>query len=163
MTILAHSAGAYITERPKVSAQTVDYLVCNMFHCDKPKHPDVGIALCANHLQKAWAAYMVVNGDSDQSLVPLPEPAPRDVHTSTARGFVYFARVGELIKIGWTHDVRKRMIMLKADALLHSQPGTREDESAMHAIFREHRHHGRDWFNSHADILRHIKRLHRAA
>jgi hypothetical protein len=132
-----------------------EYETCQISHCHKPKHEDVGIALCEAHLQKAWAAYEVITRGLGPA-VAHHELEPRDVKSTSAQGHVYFARVGNLVKIGWTHDVERRMSQLHADALLFSRPGTRVLEKSMHTLFADHLAQGNEWFHYHDDILNYI-------
>jgi hypothetical protein len=131
---------------------------CQIDHCQKTAAEGVGIKLCVNHLRKAYAAYLIVTGmDGD---IEYREPAKvRDVHTSTAMGTVYFARVEGLIKIGWSSNVSKRMRELRADALFHTFPGTRNDESAMHALFSAYLVKGREWFRPAPELMSYIQGL----
>jgi hypothetical protein len=59
---------------------------------------------------------------------------------------VYAVRVGDLVKIGHTGNLAKRMNSLKADDVLAFAPGTKTEEQAIHERLRDHRHHGREWY-----------------
>lgn len=130
--------------------------LCNMDHCERETSELVGIALCDRHLQKAWAAYQILNGVQAPPAEADPE---RDVTSLDARGTVYVIRVGELIKIGWTSNPNKRWNELQADAVLHSTPGTRRDEYRMHGQCIDHLAKGREWFHANAAMTRYIKNL----
>lgn len=132
---------------------------CQIYGCGKPVHEDVGIPLCDDHLWKAWAALEIRRAD-DPSLFPTAAAAKeRDVYSPEAHGSVYFARVGELIKIGWTSNTGDRMSHLHADAVFHTQPGTRQDERALHAMFDHLLVKGREWFRSDPELVAYIKGL----
>lgn len=128
---------------------------CSIPHCDGTRPEGIGISLCRNHLRKAWAAYELVV-DEDE---PARTVADRDIWSDDARGTVYFARVGELIKIGWTHNLPHRLSQLSADALLHSQPGTRRDERALHGKFADDLAKGKEWFRQSESLVDYIREL----
>jgi len=130
--------------------------VCNMAQCERDASDRVGIALCDRHLQKAWAAYQIITGVQ----APPEELDPeRDKTSLDARGTVYVIRVGELIKIGWTSQMNKRMSVLKADALLFSRAGTRRDEFRMHGQCVDHLAKGREWFDTSPAMMQYVKDL----
>jgi hypothetical protein len=76
---------------------------------------------------------------------------------------VYFLGMNELIKIGYSASLKKRINQL-ADAipyeisLLHDIPGDQELEAYYHYRFRAQRFRG-EWFHRHDDILKHIEEL----
>lgn len=137
------------------NASTSRY-ICNMDQCERVASDRVGIALCERHLQKAWAAYQVIQGAEVPDLQPDPN---RDVLSLDARGTVYFIRVGDLIKIGWTSKPDRRMRDLKADAILHFRAGTRRDEFRFHGMCLDHLAKGREWFHNSPWMIRFIKDL----
>lgn len=107
--------------------------------------PAHAFPLCERHLAKAWACFEVVKGS------PVPEPrepfkAQNWQSTTNRVGAVYFARVRDELKIGWTSNITSRLSSISADALLHVQPGTLEDEAGFHFQFKEHLSRGREWF-----------------
>lgn len=62
---------------------------------------------------------------------------------------VYFARDGELVKIGFSQDVYKRMMQIRADRpearLVYMIKGGCDVESSMHRVFIDRRIEG-EWF-----------------
>jgi hypothetical protein len=69
-------------------------------------------------------------------------------------GFVYFLRVGERIKIGYSVDVKRRMRAYPPGCeLLAVEPGDRELETQRHRQFAGSRTDGREWFRPTPDIL----------
>ena len=62
-----------------------------------------------------------------------------------------------LIKIGSTVNLGRRLRSLKSEfgehKLLCFQPGTPADEKALHAKWRPHRAHGREWYHPAPEIL----------
>jgi hypothetical protein len=112
---------------------------CSIAGCDTPSPDGTTIDLCVEHLRLAWAAYQIIQGtDADTFREPVrPKVSPK---SHDAVGWVYFARVGNYVKIGWASDVDRRMKAIKADALYATIPGqTRTDEAAMHRTFSKHR------------------------
>lgn len=80
-----------------------------------------------------------------------------------AQGFVYFARSrlgGDLIKIGYSTNVEKRMESIFGDPLM-VVPGGRELEKELHELFSYCRQEG-EWFAPDPEILAYIA-THRAA
>jgi hypothetical protein len=69
-------------------------------------------------------------------------------------GFVYYLRVGERIKIGYSVDVKRRMRAYPPGSqLLAVEPGDRDQERQRHQQFAGSRTDGREWFRPTADIL----------
>ena len=128
--------------------------ICNMDQCHRDASIRVGITLCERHLQKAWAAYQVIQGAEVPEMQEDPE---RDVRSLDARGTVYMIRVGDLIKIGWTSSPKQRMKELKPDAILHYKAGTRRDEYKLHALCIDHLVKGREWFASSPWMIQFVK------
>lgn len=69
---------------------------------------------------------------------------------------VYFARLGDLIKIGVSKDPRRRAKDLNAE-LIHLEHGGRERERELHRAFKDARIRG-EWFDANYDrIQRYLK------
>lgn len=64
---------------------------------------------------------------------------------------VYFARRGDLVKIGWSSDPAVRAAVLNA-TLLATVPGDGRTEHAMHLAFA-HLHVTGEWFRAESDLL----------
>lgn len=133
-----------------------DRSVCNIDYCERESSTRVGIALCERHIEKAWAAYQVLMGAN----VPEKQDDPeRDVRSLEARGTVYVVRIQDMIKIGWTSNPASRMSHLKADAILHYQPGTRRDEYRLQGKCMDHLVKGREWFDTSPAMIGFVKDL----
>lgn len=66
---------------------------------------------------------------------------------SSQDGDIYFIRLGELIKVGWTRDLWGRLKSYGASAvLLASYPATRTDETNLHRQLSPARAKGREWY-----------------
>jgi hypothetical protein len=69
-------------------------------------------------------------------------------------GFVYYLRVGERIKIGYSVDVKRRMRAYPPGCeLLAVEPGDRDQERQRHQQFAGSRTDGREWFRPTSDIF----------
>lgn len=72
-------------------------------------------------------------------------------------GFIYYVQIGELVKIGYAGDVKRRMRGYPPHSrLLAVHPGTRETESEMHLKYRAFLRRGREWFDPHPVLMAHI-------
>lgn len=68
-------------------------------------------------------------------------------------GDIYFVRVGDLVKVGWTRDLWSRLKSYGASAvLLVSYPATRQDETNLHRQLTPARAKGREWYEDGAII-----------
>jgi hypothetical protein len=73
-------------------------------------------------------------------------------------GWVYYIRMGDTIKIGYSVDVAQRMRSYPPNAeLLAAHPGTELVERQIHKRFREHLVQGREWFAPADEIMAHIE------
>lgn len=76
----------------------------------------------------------------------------------TEPGTIYYLRVGDLIKIGYTIDIDQRMRQYPPNVtLLATHPGTRETERQMHHKFLHRLTKGREWFSPCDEIDRHVQ------
>lgn len=71
---------------------------------------------------------------------------------------VYYIRMGNLIKIGTTTNLRHRLDTLSGQGVLAVEPGGRKRESSRHAQFACARSH-REWFHPASELMDHILRL----
>lgn len=63
-------------------------------------------------------------------------------------GDIYFIRLNDMIKVGWTRDLRGRVRAYGASAeLLAYYPATRDDETALHRQLRPALAKGREWYH----------------
>lgn len=67
-------------------------------------------------------------------------------------GSVYFIRFRDLVKIGYTTNLPRRMASLPHDEVLHVEPGTMADEKRCHLAFAHLRGRG-EWFRAEPDLL----------
>lgn len=75
-------------------------------------------------------------------------------------GWVYYLRVGERVKIGYSADVKRRMRAYPPESrLLAVHPGTPQLETDMHRRFTGSRAAGREWFRETPDLSEHIEQV----
>lgn len=112
--------------------------------CGRPAETNAPVPLCLPHLS---AAYLFVQ-DKFRPTTHGAVTRRAPVDTSV----VYFARFGELIKIGFTTNLQTRMASVQPDEVLLTLPGGRPHERALHEVFKQHRVRG-EWFRSCPEIL----------
>jgi hypothetical protein len=89
-----------------------------------------------------------------QSLAPKPKPAK----LTNRAGYIYFLRCDGRMKIGFTTNPLKRLMVLKT-AVSHEIdgmaiiPGTEREERRAHLYLGRHRRHG-EWFDCHPDVTK---------
>lgn len=75
-------------------------------------------------------------------------------------GHVYFLLSDNLVKIGWTGDVDRRLSEYGPGArILAVMPGTRKDEGWMHRKFSDLRTNRREWFSYHPRVMEEVERI----
>ena len=75
---------------------------------------------------------------------------------NTQDGDIYFVKVGELVKVGWTRDLAKRLKAYGASAeFLYSYPASRDDETNLHRQLRPALAKGREWYTD-GDVIAHF-------
>lgn len=75
---------------------------------------------------------------------------------------VYYARLSDRVKIGYSYNVRQRMWSLSPEELLASEPGSLEKEAERHRQFAHLRTHG-EWFRYEGELVEHVEELRRLA
>lgn len=88
---------------------------------------------------------------------------PNKVRPTKRTGRVYYAMMGDLIKIGFTSNMKQRERTYRthtggAIQILASEAGTMHDEKRMHRMFSDFRVH-REWFRPNRALLDHIQNL----
>ena len=104
-----------------------------------------------------------MNGEYADMLTREAEAAHMDALAKSKRsqmttpGHVYYLRVGNLIKIGFTTDIARRMNEYPPNAaVLAAHPGTQRTERDMHRKFSAHLAKGREWFTPNTELDEHI-------
>lgn len=118
--------------------------------CDADSVPFAPYPICAKHLVRLYQF-------ARDWIAPTREPA---APPPPAQGTIYYLLVGELVKIGFTINLRQRLSSYPPDAvLLVTEQGNPADERARHKQFAQALQHGNEWFRPTPEVLEHIKRL----
>jgi hypothetical protein len=93
--------------------------------------------------------------------IPLVDPLVTMAYEEQSQ--VYYIRIGEWIKIGYTANMRQRINSLRVEAkdILATEPGGRAKERERHLQFANIRQGRRENFERTADLLTHIGRVRR--
>jgi hypothetical protein len=83
--------------------------------------------------------------------------ARRTVRRPT-QSVVYYMRLGNRCKIGWSADVNTRMQTIAAEELLATEPGGPKLEQQRHDEFRRLRTSG-EWFRYESPLTEHVEQL----
>lgn len=114
------------------------------------------IRLCQDHALQTWVAVQEMNA-AGHARPPAPAPRPRYTNDT---GHVYYLRIGDRVKIGYTANLFARMASYPPNAeILLLRYGTRELERSEHARFGEHRTDGREWFHANERVLQMISEI----
>lgn len=132
---------------------------CIAPRCDDIADQAAPVPMCGRHLRLAFA-YVVAAERPD--LADRADATPYWAPTAKPTGFVYFIRLGDLVKIGYTSNARKRFYALQPSEVLHMEPGTMADEQRCHLAFRHLRVEG-ELFRPEPDLLTFIADLRRKA
>jgi hypothetical protein len=137
--------------------------------CDADSAPGSPFPICARHatLLYRWMHGMVTEVMDNHHDYPdihnamvgeVADAAHAKVNTRQHK--VYYVRVGDLIKVGTTSQLDKRMHAYPPDSvLLAVEPGGEEVEGRRHRQFRHLLAHRKEWFHPGADLLAHIAAL----
>lgn len=75
-----------------------------------------------------------------------------------AQSVVYYARIGNRVKIGYTIDIQRRMSAINPEEILATEPGGPKIELERHRQFASLRVHG-EWFRLEEPLVSHIAAL----
>lgn len=146
------------------------------------KSDEVGIPLCADHLEGYQDYLRTINeGERWGELMKDAWEDSRRARTDglasrlawegdylaarrklySGQSVVYYVRVGDLIKIGVTTNMKARMPQLMPDEILATEPGGPEIERERQAQFAHLKVRG-ERFKSEADLLDHIAKIREA-
>ena len=90
-----------------------------------------------------------------------PSTSPRNYSDTSAHGFVYFIKNGDLFKIGITQNLLSRMSQVRPDEILNVVrcANYREIERALHLRFKEVRLPQSEYFRLSAEQVEHVHSL----
>lgn len=145
---------------------------CAFADCvERSSFPDMPI--CREHAGQAWKAFELAESDAYKAHIMADAKdlaaAQKAANAASTRakidakrrpGTIYYLRVGDRIKIGFTIDLYQRMMQYPPNSvLMATHPGTPATERDMHSRFSQHLADGREWFHPHADIATHIAQV----
>lgn len=137
---------------------------------------DVEFPICPNHAAAVWQAIemdderyrddyitdsieaMVARRDAiraerDASLAAFEAEWKADLKADQVEGDIYFIRLGDLVKVGWSSNLHKRLKQYGASAeLLAHYPAYRSDETHLHRQLKPSRAKGREWYHDDSTI-----------
>lgn len=144
----------------------IDWSVCVVPGCgtevvpQERRDPRIELPICYEHGSVVWRQMLSRHADQ-----PAFVEAVADVNARVAAreqseadeakrdflaredGDIYFVRSGQLVKVGWTRNLPKRLKAYGASAeLLVAYPGTRNDETNLHRQLEPARVRGREWY-----------------
>lgn len=137
--------------------------------CDAPSDQDVPFPICTRHTLRLYRrvrerlAGAVSDPAAALALMTEHMKAEQDAkarHHDEQTWCVYYAEVGQFVKIGVTSNLRQRIYSYPPfSRLLASEPGGYELENKRLMQFQHLLAHGKEWFDPGADLLRFIKEL----
>lgn len=123
------------------------------------------LPLCRNHVFtiNAWEDPQITAARTaraaNTAAVERGETIPRDSRIGSD-GYVYFLRVDDLIKIGYSTQPDRRLRAYPPNAeVLAVIPGTKKSEAALHGRFRFALQRGREWFRPADEILEYVNEM----
>lgn len=143
---------------------------CAYPRCENPiaRYVAQSSILCKGHALDLWIAYENAHQNREQitdyrlnRTLEERRRHHREAELAESRlvapGWVYYLRIGDQIKIGFSTDVKQRVRQYPPEAtLLAVHPGTLTLEAEMHQRFAAARAAGREWFHPHNDLMEHI-------
>lgn len=157
--------------RPLRRSRLVDE-PCSWRNCenvaDHPEHP-----LCEAHYRRVGLQFVNENVELIQAIAgtltvsDLVErlagfPDDREPRTPPVKeSVVYYARIGDVIKIGFTTNLveRLRALRVQPGGLLAVEPGGRDVERSRHLEFADERYGAREDFAMSTRLMAHIEAL----
>lgn len=142
---------------------------CHMYGCRKPTmRATLDCVLCIEHAHTAWSYYQrntqpALMREAVAELKSEMKAEARQAKTARAaagEGTIYYLRLHDTIKIGWTADLERRLKDYPPYAeVLAEHPGTRAEETDLHKTFTPSRTHGREWYQPTPELVAHIERV----
>lgn len=118
-----------------------------------------GISICTKHAVQVWKTIADLNGEPMPPVVDAPEKQPPR-RKLPELGDVYFAKVDDLIKIGWSSQLHRRIQQYGPSAVILCHfPGTQADEKNLHLRFKPYLSKGREWFEDHPRIRAYVEEM----
>lgn len=157
---------SYINPRRAARPDDLTNVMCLAFGCTmyiQEQFHSRHVYMCQEHALSVWATVQeMIDPDTLKAIAydrvaPESERFPDDstpIPISETVGDVYFIRVGQLIKIGYTSDFNRRMKSYPPDVeLLAHYHGTYADEQQTHQLLTVHRANRREWYNPTPEVM----------
>lgn len=127
---------------------------CDIVGCSGVKMP--GMIVCRDHALLIWSSVQNANG-------VIPQVKPLTMGGHVVDGWIYYIRLDDKIKIGWTACLEKRLRSYPPHAVVITHhPGTRADERDLHRSFAPSRAAGREWYHPTPEVMAHIAEAERS-
>lgn len=133
---------------------------------------EYGLPLCGDHLNKLklymhaaqvgrqYAEQQIAEGSAIRNAQRQTDAEKIEQARADGNAVVYYMRIGDVIKIGTTTNLKNRMTALMPDELLATEPGHRELETMRHRQFAHLKVRG-ERFRPGEDLLSHIDMIRR--
>lgn len=157
---------SYTQPRRGMRPDDLTNVMCLAFGCTsyvQEQYHARHVYMCQEHALQVWAtvqemidpatlrdiAYDRVAPDEEKN-PELYEPIP----ISESAGVVYFIRVGDLIKVGFSSDLSRRMKAYPPDAeVLAYYSGSFAEEQQTHQLLSAHRAKRREWYHPTPEVM----------
>lgn len=139
--------------------------------CDRPTHEDMPFPICLDHALKLYlhmsdeVRRRALGGPEERAAAQarMNDRDARRRDAQRAQSVVYYLRLGQYIKIGYTENMQERLKALRVyddtqGAVLATEPGGRREERARHLQFADLRvNRRREDFKAEDSLMRHIE------
>lgn len=158
-----HSSHGQIPHFRDESGVEMVYTECVLPHCSAPVNDHSKMPLCWTCLIEAWRVVDRLARTADVSRHDEGEEYPSALAGNataawSAPGVVYFIRLGDRIKVGFSRNLSTRLRALPHEEVLRVVAGSRRDEGRIHAAF-DHRRVTGEWFEAATDLIEFIADL----
>lgn len=131
------------------------YRRCIWTLCTEEASEVYHVPICQKHVLLVWSLVEEHRQEvePEQALTEMRERRPASNHS----GWIYYLRVDQYIKIGYTKNLHQRMGQYPPNAeLLAEHQGTLADEQEIHGRFAAYLETGREWYSASDEIMAHI-------
>lgn len=149
-----------------MAKRSADRPPCVIPGCSQRGYPSQTIPVCHQHGVEIWAdvernmgrpAIRERIAEKADQLDAAADTKAVDQRRRSQEGYVYFVRLNDLIKVGWSENLAARLRSYGASVeVLAHHPGTRDEELQLHRAFAQERVKGREWYADCALIRDHI-------
>lgn len=117
--------------------------------------PSLRLPLCTFHAHEVAERWCEVTQERPAIKHGAVARRQRNDAARVSGGWIYYLRLGDRIKIGHTTNLRQRLAAYPPDSqLLAVEPGSRQDEAALHQLYQSYCVGGREWYGGrHQPVL----------